>query len=92
MPDGCFNLLSICTDFDDYESLHHVIHKNKQCEAHWLAHLLKYAYHAKLLFVRGIVERTQVDLVVGDEYDRTPLYMAAENDSLLVVQYLYSTF
>jgi hypothetical protein len=43
-------------------------------------------YYAKLLFVRAMVERTQVDLVVGDEYDRTPLHMAAENGNLPVVQ------
>ena len=62
---GIWNLFSSLTDLDDYESLHHVIHKNKQCEAHWLAHLRKYAYYAKLLFVRAMVERTQVDLVWG---------------------------
>ena len=35
VPDGVFNLASSYTDLDDYESLHHVIHKNKQCKAHW---------------------------------------------------------
>ena len=41
VPDGVWNLLSSWTDLDDYESLHHVIHKNKQCEAHWQVHLRK---------------------------------------------------
>ena len=50
VPDGVWNLFSSWTDLDDYESLHHVIHKNKQCEAHWLAHLRKYAHRAEPLF------------------------------------------
>ena len=51
VPDGCFNLLcSFMTDLEDYQSLHVVIHKNKQCEAHWEAHLRKYAQHAKPFF------------------------------------------
>ena len=35
---------------DDYESLHHVIHKNKQCKAHWENDLRKYAHRAEPLF------------------------------------------
>ena len=50
VPDGVFNLASSYTDLDDYESLHHVIHKNKQCEAKWEAQLRQYAHHAKPLF------------------------------------------
>ena len=50
VPDGVWNLFSSWTDLDDYESLHHVIHKNKQCEPHWQAHLRKYAHRAKPLF------------------------------------------
>ena len=50
VPDGVFNLASSYTDLDDYESLHHVIHKNKQCKANWEAHLRQYAHHAKPLF------------------------------------------
>ena len=50
VPDGCFNCISSYTDLDDYESLHHVIHKNKQCKANWEAHLRQYAHHAKPLF------------------------------------------
>jgi len=50
VPDGVWNLFSSWTDLDDYESLHHVIHKNKQCEPHWKAHLRKYAYRAEPLF------------------------------------------
>jgi len=50
VPDGVFNLTSSYTDLDDYESLHHVIHKNKQCKANWEAHLRKNAHHAKPLF------------------------------------------
>jgi ankyrin repeat protein len=50
VPDGVWNLFSSWTDLDDYESLHHVIHKNKQCEAHWLVNLHKYAHRTDLLF------------------------------------------
>ena len=50
VPDGVWNLFSSWTDLDDYESLHHVIHKNKQCEPHWLNNLRQYAYHAEPLF------------------------------------------
>ncbi len=50
VPDGVWNLFSSWTDLDDYESLHHVIHKNKQCEAHWLNNLRKYAHRADPLF------------------------------------------
>ena len=50
VPDGVFNLASSYTDLDDYESLHHVIHKNKQCEANWENGLRQYAHHAKPLF------------------------------------------
>ena len=50
VPDGVWNLFSSWTDLDDYESLHHVIHKNNQCEAHWQVHLRKYAHCADPLF------------------------------------------
>ena len=51
VPDGCFNLLcSFMTDLEDYKSLHVVIHKNKQCEPHWLKNLRKYAHRAEPLF------------------------------------------
>ena len=50
VPDGVWNLFSSWTDLDDYESLHHVIHKNKQCEAHWQAHLRKKAHRVEPLF------------------------------------------
>ena len=50
VPDGVWNLFSSWTDLGDYESLHHVIHKNKQCEAHWLNNLRKYAHRADPLF------------------------------------------
>ena len=50
VPDGVWNLFSSWTNLDDYESLHHVIHKNKQCEAHWLNNLRKYAHRAEPLF------------------------------------------
>ena len=51
VPDGCFNLLcSYMTDLEDYKSLNVVIHKNKQCKAHWDKSLRKYAHHAKPLF------------------------------------------
>ena len=50
VPDGCFNAISSYMALDDYDSLHHVIHKNKQCEAHWQAHLRKYAHCAEPLF------------------------------------------
>ena len=32
VPDGVWNLFSSRTDLDDYESLHHVVLKSKQCE------------------------------------------------------------
>jgi ankyrin repeat protein len=38
------------TDLEDYKSLHVVIHKNKQCEPHWLKNLRKYAHRAEPLF------------------------------------------
>ena len=50
VPDGCFNAISSYMVLDDYESLHHVIHKNKQCEPHWLTNLRKYAHRAEPLF------------------------------------------
>ena len=50
VPDGVWNLFSSLTDLDDYESLHHVIHKNKQCEVNWVNNLRQYSHHAKLLF------------------------------------------
>ena len=50
MPDGVFNLLSSYMVLDDYESLHHVIYKNKQCEPHWKLNLSKYAHRAEPLF------------------------------------------
>eukprot|EP00606_Chrysophyceae_sp_TOSAG23-5_P001334 GSChrysophyteH2.ASY1.ANO1.904.1 assembled CDS len=50
VPDGVWNLFSSWTDLDDYENLHHMIHKNKQCKAHWLNNLRKYAHRAEPLF------------------------------------------
>ena len=50
MLDGVWNLFSSWTDLDDDESLHHVIHENKQCKAHWLHNLRKYAYRSDPLF------------------------------------------
>ena len=50
VPDGCFNAISSYMVLDDYECLHHVIHKNKQCEPHWLTNLRKYAHRAEPLF------------------------------------------
>jgi len=51
VKDGCFNLLcSFMTDLEDYKSLQIVIHKNKQCESHWLKNLRKYAHRAEQLF------------------------------------------
>ena len=50
VPDGCFNNLVSHTDLEGYKSLHVVIHKNKQCEPHWLNNLRKYAHRAEPLF------------------------------------------
>ena len=50
VPDGVWNLFSSWTDLDDYESLHHVIHKNKQCEVNWINNLRKYAHRSRPLF------------------------------------------
>ena len=54
VPDGCFNAISSYMVLDDYESLHHVIHKNKQCEPHWLTNLRKYAQRAEPLYVSKV--------------------------------------
>ena len=86
VPDGVWNLFSSWTDLDDYESLHHVIHKNKQCEAHWLAHLRKYAHRANPLFdlftsvksLRFVIFVRKIDvpkgwelhLLLKDHYDK----------------------
>ena len=70
VPDGCFNCISSYTDWDDYESLHHVIHKNKQCRAHWENNLRKYVHRADPLFgeftsvksLRFVLDARRIDM------------------------------
>ena len=55
---------------DDYESLHHVIHKNKQCRVHWENNLRKYAHRAEPLFgeftsvksLRFVLDARRIDM------------------------------
>ena len=93
VPDGCFNCISSYTDLDDYESLHHVIHKNKQCKAHWENNLHKYAYRAEPLFdeftsvksLRFVLDTRRID-VRGWE-----LHLIVEKDSYGKGEHKYVT-